>query len=143
MKLFTKQSDGGKTSGVTAYTLIEWKPVFSLMLLHFNPGTREAFHSHAFNAVTLWLKGRVEEQRLFTWRGGTLTLLRTFFKAGQWKKTTRDNLHRVNALGHAWALTFRGPWKDTWQEFREGKLVTLTHGRKVVLCDGQNDGTWD
>lgn len=133
MKLFKKCDDGGKGSGVTAYFLIEWKRFFSVALLHFNPGTREAYHSHAFNAWTLWLKGRVEEQRLYRLEtSGVLTRLTYFFRAGQWKKTTRDNMHRVNALTSTWALTFRGPWHDTWQEFRNGQIVTLTHGRKVV-----------
>lgn len=135
MKLFQKASDGGKDSGVSAYFLIEWKRVFSIALLHFNTGTREAYHSHAFNALTLWLKGEVEEQRLqrlplifHTCR--VITTKR--YEGGDWKLTTRDNMHRVKALTPAWALTFRGPWSDTWQEDRNGEIVTLTHGRKVV-----------
>ena len=36
-RLFYVKPDGGKDSGVTAYFLIEWKPVFSIGILHFNP----------------------------------------------------------------------------------------------------------
>ena len=50
MKLFHKSHDGGKNSGVTGYWLIEWKSGFSIVVLRFSKGTREAFHSHAFNA---------------------------------------------------------------------------------------------
>lgn len=134
MKLFQKASDGGKDSGVSAYFLIEWKRFFSIALLHFNTGTREAYHSHAFNALTLWLKGEVEEQRLeFPLLSPKCRLLTTKrYEGGDWKLTTRDNMHRVKALTPAWALTFRGPWSDTWQEDRSGTIVTLTHGRKVV-----------
>jgi quercetin dioxygenase-like cupin family protein len=60
-RFFYKKPDGGKESGVTGYFLIEWKPLFSIGLLHFKRGSREAFHSHAFNAVTFWLKGEVTE----------------------------------------------------------------------------------
>ena len=34
MKLFTKSYDGGENSGVTGYFLIEWKNVFSIVLLN-------------------------------------------------------------------------------------------------------------
>jgi len=139
MKLFQKSPDGGKGSGVSAYFLIEWKRFFSIALLHFNPGTREAYHSHAFNAVTLWLSGTVEEQRIFSNDRKVLSsgapvrwVAFTRYRAGQWKLTTRDNMHRVKALTSAWALTFRGPWVDRWQELKDGQIVTLTHGRKVV-----------
>ena len=54
-RLFFVKPDGGKNSGVTAYFLIEWKVLFSVGILRFNEGTREAYHSHAFNALTWWL----------------------------------------------------------------------------------------
>jgi len=138
MKFFKKMSDGGKDSGVTAYTLFEIKGLASVMLLHFRPGTREAFHSHAFNALTLWLKGSVTEERLvnawFVQNFGSIPRIESrFFWAGNWKKTPVTNMHRIIAGKEgAWALTFRGPWKQTWQEWKNGKFITLTHGREVV-----------
>jgi quercetin dioxygenase-like cupin family protein len=124
MKLFSKAWDGGSDSGVTGYFLIEIKPLFSIVLLRFGKGTREAFHSHAFNALTFWLKGRVVEHH----RDGR----KKFFKAGMAKYTSRSDFHKVEALETTWALSFRGPWTDRWQEDRRQQLVTLTHGRKVV-----------
>jgi len=41
--------------------LIEWKILFSIGILHFQEGSREAFHNHAFNAITFWLSGDVTE----------------------------------------------------------------------------------
>jgi len=64
MKFFKKSPDGGRDSGVTAYFLVEIKPLFSIVLIHFNKGTRDVFHQHAFNAITLWLKGKVREHHL-------------------------------------------------------------------------------
>lgn len=59
MRLMSYASDGGINSGVKGLFLIEIKPVFSIVLLRFRKGTREAYHSHAFNAVTWFLKGTV------------------------------------------------------------------------------------
>lgn len=124
MKICTQAPDGGASSGVTGYFLIECKPLFSIALLHFAPGTREAFHSHAFNALTLWLKGRVIEHDV---SGASQP-----YCAGEIKYTPRSKFHKVEALGSAWALSVRGPWVDRWQEVRQGRLLTLTHGRKVI-----------
>ena len=61
IELFKKSHDGGPNSGVTGYWLIEWKLGFSIVILRFSKGSREAFHTHAFNALTWWVKGSVEE----------------------------------------------------------------------------------
>lgn len=100
------------------------------MLLHFDKGSREAFHEHAFNALTLWLRGRVREHQLIDTSNG-LAFVREF-KAGQFKYTPRDCFHKIEAIESTWALSLRGPWMDRWREWRFGKVVTLTHGRKEV-----------
>lgn len=127
MRLFSKSHDGGKDSGVTGYFLIEIKPLFSIVLLKFNKGTRDAFHNHAFNALTIWLKGSVLEHMI----DGTINK----WQAGNIKYTPRNNFHKVEALTNTWALTFRGPWLNRWNESRDNKLTTLTHGRIVVDND--------
>jgi quercetin dioxygenase-like cupin family protein len=124
MKLFQKASDGGKESGVDAFFLVEIKSLFSIALLRFSNGTREAYHSHAFNALTLWLKGKVREHHI----GGATAE----WKAGDWKYTPRHVFHQVESIGTTWALTFRGPWMNEWYEYRGSKLLVLTNGRKVV-----------
>lgn len=124
MRFFSSVPDGGKGSGVTAYFLCEIKPLFSIALLRFDLGTREALHDHAFNAVTIWLKGKIREHHL----DGTTK----DFAAGRVKFTKRETFHKVEALEKTWALSFRGPWVDRWHESRSGKIVTLTHGRKEI-----------
>ena len=124
MKFLSKAPDGGVGSGVMGYFLVEIKPLFSIVLLHFDKGTRENHHSHAFNAITIWLKGKVNEYNLF----GDVK----HFKAGNVKYTPRSTFHMVDALESTWALSFRGPWVDNWEEYRKGKFITLTHGRKIV-----------
>lgn len=123
-----KKYDGGKESGVIGFCLIEWKVLFSIVLLRFSDGTRENYHSHAFNAITWFLKGKVVEETYldFTHRRPEQTFIPSFKP----KVTKRDKIHRVNSIGTTWAISFRGPWTDTWFEVdKDGYKITLTHGR--------------
>jgi hypothetical protein len=124
-RLFYVKPDGGKDSGVTVYFLIEWKVLFSIGLLHFKEGSREAYHSHAFNALSWFIKGRVTEEKL----NGEYKEYAASFKP---KYTPKDNFHKVFAHTDTWCLTLRGAWEDTWLESRAGKVITLTHGRKEI-----------
>ena len=130
MKIFSKSPDGGVNSGVTAYFLIEWKGLFSIALLRFSAGSREAFHSHAFNAITWWLKGEVLEYYYPT-KPGDFKEFKASFKP---KFTPRECFHKIVAMRPAWALTFRGPWAKEWKEYhtKTEETITLTHGRKQV-----------
>jgi len=129
-RFFFKKCDGGPTSGVTGYMLIEFKPLFSIGLLHFKNGSRESYHSHAFWACTWWLRGFIIEQHY------PLRNIKYFWPSLVPKITKRDCFHKVTSKGDSWALTFRGPWSATWQEARPSEngpvIVTLTHGRKEV-----------
>lgn len=126
-KLFCKRHDGGKNSGVIAYFLIEWKALFSIALLKFEDNsTRENWHSHAFHAITFWLKGLVIEER---YKDG----LTIFFPSFTPKITPRNNVHRIVPIETTWALSIRGPWKDQWIEVdKDGNEIKLTHGRKII-----------
>lgn len=122
MKLFQSAPDGGKSSGVTAYFLFESKRFGSIALLRFSNGSREAFHSHAFHALTWWLKGSVTEHHV----SGDSLKWNPSFKP---KLTRRSCFHKVEAHEVTWAFTIRGPWADNWKEKRGDNIVTLTHGR--------------
>lgn len=132
MKLFHKSHDGGEDSGVTGYWLIEIKSLFSIVLLHFSPGSREAFHSHAFNALTWWLKGDVTEEFLSPqWDGSTNP--KNWRPSINPKVTLRNCFHKIIAGERgAWALSIRGPWSATWQENKNGQTYTLGHGRVKI-----------
>lgn len=137
-RLLWKAKDGGPDSNVTGYWLIECKRLFSIALLKFAPGSREAFHSHAFNALSWILRGKLREEVLidgdFDLVGSYYVDLPASFKPVY---TPRDRTHRVYSEGTTWAITFRGPWAKTWREFfqpklgRKGKWVTLSDGRVV------------
>jgi ribosomal protein S4E len=74
--------------------------------------------------VTIWLKGSVIEHML---DGSSKK-----WGAGRIKYTSKNTFHKVESLSDTLALSIRGPWVDKWNEFRNGKLVTLTHGRHVL-----------
>ena len=55
--LFHTGKDGGPESKVDGYWLFRHKRLFTVALLRFSKGSREAYHSHAFNAVSWVLTG--------------------------------------------------------------------------------------
>jgi hypothetical protein len=130
MKLLFKSKDGGPESSVTGYWLIENKKWFSICLLRFDGESREAYHSHAFNAVSWVLSGGLREYFL----DGRYRYHRPSFKM---IKTPRTDFHKVSSIpGRTWALSFRGPWAETWQEYlpKIRDFITLKSGRKIVTA---------
>ncbi len=124
-RIFYIKPDGGKDSGVTGYFLIEWKILFSIALLKFKAGSREAYHNHAFNAITWWIYGSVTEKK---YEGQE----KDFYPSFKPKFTNRENCHKIIAHKTSYCLTFRGPWVDYWYEIRNNSLVFLTHGRILI-----------
>lgn len=125
MKLFYKRYDGGSTSGVTGYWLIECKKLFSIVLLKFEHNHRENYHNHAFNALTWWVKGETIEhfpdKPSIIWKPSLLP-----------KFTSKSNIHKYSVNKKTtWALTFRGPWNKTWNEYQPTtkEIITLSNGR--------------
>lgn len=137
MRLFYKGKDGGSDSTVTGYWLIEWKKFFSVALLCFENGSREAYHSHAFNSISWLLSGKLIEEHLYK---ENVTYRPIFVGRFEYKPsllpilTYRHTTHKVSSVGRSWVLTLRGPWKNTWEEYisKEVRFRTLTHGRKEI-----------
>lgn len=132
MKLFYRGKDGGAESRVWGFWLIEWKRFFSIALLRFEDGSREAFHSHAFNAWSWVLCGTLVETIVDRWTDARRTIVYT--PAAGPIFTPRDRFHKVVSSGRTWVLTFRGPWVDHWldHDVASGVTSTLTHGRRRV-----------
>ena len=127
MKVFKKGKDGGPSSTVTGFWLVEIKSLFSIVLLRFDKGSRDAYHTHAFNAWSWYIKGSVEERftdgTSKTWKGLNFP-----------KYTSRTCFHKVFAHETSWVLSVRGPWLDKWKEYnpKESMTTLLTHGRKIL-----------
>lgn len=125
MKWLWKAKDGGPESKVWAWGL-EIKSLFSILVLKFGEGSREAYHSHAFNAVSWVLHGALAECDI---AGGA----QLHVEGSRPIVTKRETTHKVYGLFHAnWVLSFRGPWANRWAEIVGGRQQTLTYGRQVI-----------
>lgn len=125
MKFFEVAKDGGQKSHVTGFWVLEIKSLFSIVFLKFAKGTREAYHTHAFNAFTWFLKGSVTEYH----KDGAVIP----WKPSLWAKyTPRTCFHKVYAHEDTYAFSIRGPWLNRWKEYlpETGEVIELTHGRK-------------
>lgn len=125
MKILKWSKDGGPESPVDAFFIVEIKSLFSVALLRFNKGGREAYHTHAFNAWTWFISGDLVEQDI---NGESYIYERSIVP----KITRRTKNHRVIANKTSWCFTVRGPWSDTWTEDNETHHTVLTHGRRIV-----------
>lgn len=134
MKILTSMKDGGNESTVWGLFLIEMKSLFSIALLRFENGSREAYHDHAFSSISWVLKGKLQENML----DDKVNEYTPSFKP---ICTSRTDFHKVVSIGRTWVLTFRGPWKKFWHEFlpETKEFVLLTEGRTEVCrttrCD--------
>lgn len=132
MRILQKTKDGGPESTVDAYFLFEFKKLFSIALLKFNKGSRNNYHSHAFNALTWFLWGYMDECRLLS--DGRTLKHREYRRSLIPKFTSRDNMHKVYAHETSWVLTIRGPWSKTWEEYdpTTNQVFELSHGREII-----------
>lgn len=124
MRFLSYTKDGGKDSTVDAFVLIEIKSLFTIAFLRFNKGSRVNFHSHAFHALTWFLKGDMVEVDI----DGTVKPYHASFKP---KVTLRSKFHKVIAKKVSWCFTLRGAWDDTWEEYDpvSDSHILLTHKR--------------
>lgn len=128
LKFLTKCKDGGPDSPVDAYVLFEIKNLCSVMLLKFNKGGREAFHTHAFDAFTWFLKGDLLEEDA----DGT-----TYKYSRSWapKFTPKSKNHRVKAAKDSWCFTVRGRWQKLWTEYdKKSDTTTILSNGRVAEC---------
>jgi hypothetical protein len=136
LKFLSIGKDGGPKSTVTGHWFLELKSLFSVVLLRFDDGSRDEYHSHAFDSVSWVLKGKLWEMILedVDDRGSMSGVTITHEPSLSPVLTKRDTLHRVVSDGTTWVLSFRGPWSKTWREYdpKSGKFSTLTHGRKAL-----------
>jgi hypothetical protein len=136
MRLFYRGKDGGPESTVWGFWLIEWKRLFSVVLLCFEDGTRDVYHSHAFSTVSWVLKGRLQEEVVRTQQQieeGRPPERFTYRPSWRPIWTPLSRFHQVRSVGRSWVISFRGPWRDVWCELLPGiGYRMLTHGRRIV-----------
>jgi hypothetical protein len=121
MKFLSWGKDGGADSCVDALYVIEAKSLFSVVLLRFGHGSREAYHSHAFKCWNWVLRGDLWEY----FPGGAVRHLPRWCL---WL-VERETMHRVWSSRTSWVFSIRGPWAPTWEEIKGDERYTLGHGR--------------
>jgi hypothetical protein len=126
MRFHRGSKDGGPESHVQMWGF-ESKRFGSVLLLRFADGSRDAYHTHAFNAVSWVLRGRLWEWLLVPHHA----VGRSYTPALCPVVTAKTTLHKVESLGTTWVLSVRGPWDDEWMEYIPAteSVVDLTHGR--------------
>jgi hypothetical protein len=117
---------------VWGYFAVEIKSLFSLVLLRFEDGSRDAFHDHAFNCISWVLKGHLTEHLVRDEYCDDLVDINEYKPSLLPVLTFRDTRHKVVSHGRTWVLSFRGPWANSWKEIVDGQEILLTHGRKRV-----------
>ena len=127
MTFFKLRKDGGPESHVWGYFLFELKRFATVVLLRFEDVTRDAYHTHAFDAVSWVLRGRLAERHL----DGRVVVHAPSLRP---VLTYRETFHQVHSSGRSWVLSFRGPWVATWAEYLPAvrQHTLLRDGRRVV-----------
>lgn len=124
-----KKIDLGDQS-VTELTILEYKKWFSIKLFNFHKseGVQDRFHTHAFNAYSLLLKGDYTEELL---EGNKIVkCLRSRSKA---LFIPKDSYHRITRSKGCITLLITGPWGETFKELRN----TVGNMYQEVLCGSQ------
>lgn len=128
--------DGGPESRVYMYGL-ECKALASLLVLRFEDGSREAYHTHSFNAVSWVLgPGSLDENIRCCApayeRCDIVDLAPSFAPV----VTRRARCHKVISYGTTWVLSLRGPWASSWTDVdeRTGVTTRLRAGRVPVAA---------
>lgn len=124
-----KKIDLGDQS-VTELTIIEYKKWFSIKLFNFHKseGVQDRFHTHAFNAYSLLLKGDYTEELL---EGNKIIkCLRSRSKA---LFIPKDSYHRITRSKGCVTLLVTGPWGETFKELRN----TVGNMYQEVMCGSQ------
>jgi hypothetical protein len=126
MSIFKLAKDGGPNSKVFGFWIIEWKSVFSIAILMFEQGSRECYHSHAFDAISWLLSGGLKEVTI----DGEVVVYGPSFSPIITKKSRTHKVYGLSSKN--WVLTFRGPWNKTWTEIDENGAKRLTNHRVEV-----------
>lgn len=110
-----KRIDLGDQS-VTEWTLLEYKKWFSLKLFHFHKSTglQDRFHTHAFGAVSILLKGDYTEEIL-----EDSEIIKRQRSDNRFTYIPRDTYHRITRSSGCWTVLITGPWSGSFKELRQ------------------------
>lgn len=114
---------------IKRFTVIEIKYLFGIIVNIFNTENQDRFHSHAFNAFSLMLKGNYKEDVILP-DGSVITKL-----IEKSRFIPRNYIHKITkSTQNAMSITFEGPWESIWNEYFDDKRVkTYSWGRNLIF----------
>ena len=115
---------------VSQFILFECKWLFSIIFFYFHKsdGAQDRFHTHAFNALSIKLFGRYNEYILLDEETGEYEVKP---RENVIQYFPRDSYHKIGNGTGCMTILFSGPWKKTWKEYIDGKVVHYNWNRHV------------
>ncbi len=113
---------------IKRFTIFEFKYIGGIIINCFNTDNQDIFHSHAFSAFSLMIRGYYYEDAL---ENGSIVTK----KIEKSRFIPRFYVHKITLSSrNAISITFEGPWWYFWNEyFDDGRVKTYTWGRRVVF----------
>lgn len=135
MKVLSFQDVALGEGRVRAFTVIEIKRLFSVIIYKWETVDQVRFHTHAFPAVGFLLAGSYLEQRIVDGRVEDNLVSRRFFP--RW--LPRNYCHAIKrSFGLTLSVVITGRWRRTWWEYfpatvdLPGHWQEYTWGRKKL-----------
>lgn len=113
---------------IRRFTIFECKYIGGVVINIFNTENQDRFHSHAFAAFSLMLRGHYYEDVIVGNEIVTKKIERSRF-------IPKNYIHKITkSTPNAMSITFEGPWGGSWNEyFDNGRVKTYSWGRKVLF----------
>ena len=113
---------------VSQFVVFELKWIGSIIFFYFHKSTKsqDRFHTHAFNALSIKFFGEYDEHILTSEETGEYYIRR---RTSIFKWFPRNSYHRIANSKGCLTMLISGPWKKTWKEYIDGKVIYYTWGR--------------
>src|SRR5688572_10470314 len=123
MQFFKKTRVALGEGHLDRYTVFEFKGFLSFYVHVFNTVAQDRFHSHAFDALSVVLKGGYDEE----WKDGGVVRRRRI-RPGL-RRIPHGHTHRLlRSKPNTVSVLLAGPWRKTWFEETDRHVRLLTWG---------------
>lgn len=117
---------------VRELTLLEYKPWFSTKIFYFCKGSgQDRFHTHSFESWSFRLWGDYiehiidDENYYCNQRQSPRSRKRLLY-------IPKDRFHMIGKSRGCLTLLITTGWGDVFREYKDGKVIKLTHGRRQL-----------
>lgn len=135
-KLFHWDNTSLGVGNIKRFTIFELKYLGGIVINFFNTENQDRFHSHAFWAFSLMVRGHYFEDVIVDNKIVTKKIEKS-------RIIPRNYIHKITkSTPNAVSVTFEGPWGGSWNEyFDSGRVKTYSWGRKVLFDSKYFGGT--